>query len=95
VHEQLYGSRNLSAVNFARYIEALIPELCRAGGSTERVFLYYGEVRATDKRGAGGGILRALRTFQAEHHILTGSLTGGHPYTFERLVDSRFGHYIG
>src|SRR4051812_48972383 len=37
VHEQLYGSRNLSAVNLARYAEALIPELCRASGASERV----------------------------------------------------------
>lgn len=37
VHEQLYGSHNLSAVNLARYIEALISELCRASGSSERV----------------------------------------------------------
>ena len=37
VHEQLYGSRNLSAVNLARYAEALIPELCRASGAADRV----------------------------------------------------------
>jgi two-component system, sensor histidine kinase PdtaS len=37
VHEQLYGSRNLSAVNLARYIEALIPELWRASGTGDRV----------------------------------------------------------
>jgi PAS domain S-box-containing protein len=37
VHEQLYGSRNLSSVNLARYTEALIPELCRASGAAERV----------------------------------------------------------
>ncbi|HXV37917.1 MAG TPA: beta-ketoacyl synthase N-terminal-like domain-containing protein [Myxococcota bacterium] len=37
VHEQLYGSSNLSAVNLARYTEALIPELCRASGVSEQV----------------------------------------------------------
>jgi two-component system, sensor histidine kinase PdtaS len=37
VHEQLYGSSNLSAVNLARYTEALIPELCRASGVGEQV----------------------------------------------------------
>lgn len=37
VHEQLYGSRNLSAVNLARYAEALITELCRASGVADQV----------------------------------------------------------
>jgi two-component sensor histidine kinase len=37
VHEQLYGSRNLSAVNVARYTEALIAELLRASGVMDRV----------------------------------------------------------
>jgi len=37
VHEQLYGSRNLSAVNLARYTEALVSELCRASGVLDRV----------------------------------------------------------
>jgi two-component sensor histidine kinase len=37
VHEHLYGSRNLAAVNLARYVEALIPSLCRASVAAERV----------------------------------------------------------
>lgn len=37
VHEHLYGSRNLAAVNLARYVEALIPSLCRASIAAERV----------------------------------------------------------
>lgn len=37
VHEQLYGSRNLSAVNLARYVEALIPALFRTSNVGERV----------------------------------------------------------
>ena len=28
------------------------------GGTTERIFLFYAEVRATDKKGSGGGVLR-------------------------------------
>ena len=39
VHEQLYGSRNLSVVNLARYVEALVTELCRASGLADRVEL--------------------------------------------------------
>jgi PAS domain S-box-containing protein len=40
VHEHLYGSRNLAAVNLARYVEALIPSLCRASVAAERVAVH-------------------------------------------------------
>jgi len=36
LHEQLYASGNLSSINFGRYIEALLPRLCRTGAA-ERI----------------------------------------------------------
>jgi PAS domain S-box-containing protein len=91
VHEQLYGSRNLSAVNLARYAEALIPELCRASGISERVSvaLELDEVELNPERAIPCGLVVGELVTNALKHAFPGERHGTLQVRLERLPAER------
>jgi two-component system, sensor histidine kinase PdtaS len=91
VHEQLYGSRNLSAVNLARYTEALIPELCRASGAGERVavILDLVEVELAPERAIPCGLLVSELVTNALKHAFPDQRKGSLHVQLERLPRAR------
>jgi len=91
VHEQLYGSRNLSAVNFARYTEALIPELCRASGTGERVevVLKLDDVELVPERAIPCGLLVSELVTNALKHAFPDQRRGSLHVELGRLPASR------
>jgi two-component sensor histidine kinase len=91
VHEQLYGSHNLSAVNLARYVEALVPELCRASGVGERVqvVLALDEVELVPERAIPCGMLVSELVTNALKHAFPGERRGSLLVRLERLRPAR------
>jgi PAS domain S-box-containing protein len=91
VHEQLYGSRNLSAVNFARYTEALIQQLCLASGVGERVevVLKLANVELVPERAIPCGLLVSELVTNALKHAFPGERRGSLQVGLERLLPSR------
>jgi two-component sensor histidine kinase len=91
VHEQLYGSRNLSAVNLARYTEALIPELCRASGVGERVVveLQLIDVELAPERAIPCGLLVSELVTNALKHAFPGERRGLLQVLLERASETR------
>ncbi len=87
VHEQLYGSRNLSAVNLARYTEALIPELWRASGVGERVAvgLQLADVELGPERAIPCGLLVSELVTNALKHAFPGGRSGKLNVSLEQL----------
>lgn len=87
VHEQLYGSRNLSAVNLARYTEALIPELWHASGVGERVAveLRLAEVELGPERAIPCGLLVSELVTNALKHAFPGGRRGTLSVVLEKL----------
>jgi PAS domain S-box-containing protein len=91
VHEQLYGSSNLSAVNLARYIEALIPELFRASGVGPRVAvqLRLDEVELVPERAIPCGLLVSELVTNALKHAFPDERTGSLEVHLERVPEAR------
>jgi len=91
VHEQLYGSRNLSAVNLARYAETLIPELCRASGVAERVniALELDDVELNPERAIPCGLVVGELVTNALKHAFPGDRRGTLQVRLERLPADR------
>jgi PAS domain S-box-containing protein len=91
VHEQLYGSRNLSAVNLARYIEALIPELWRASGAGDRVDvqLVLDEVELSPERAIPCALLVSELVTNALKHAFPGDRRGTLKVGLSRLEPAR------
>jgi PAS domain S-box-containing protein len=91
VHEQLYGSRNLSAVNLARYTEALIPELCRASGTIERVAVVLDlvDVELAPERAIPCGLLVSELVTNALKHAFPDQRKGSLYVQLERLPEAR------
>lgn len=91
VHEQLYGSRNLSAVNLARYTEALIPELCRASGVGERVAvaLELADVELGPERAIPCGLVLSELVTNAFKHAFPGERSGTLQVAIEKLPASK------
>jgi PAS domain S-box-containing protein len=91
VHEQLYGSRNLSAVNLARYTEALIPELCRASGVGERVEveLALEDVQLVPERAIPCGLVVSELATNALKHAFPGERRGKLSVRLERVAAGR------
>ncbi len=91
VHEQLYGSRNLSAVNLARYTEALIPELCRASGAAERVTVVLDlvDVELAPERAIPCGLLVSELVTNALKHAFPDQRKGSLHVRLERLPAAR------
>jgi PAS domain S-box-containing protein len=91
VHEQLYGSRNLSAVNLARYTEALIPELCRASSAGERVEvqLELAELELVPERAIPCALVMSELVTNALKHAFPGDRRGVLRVRLERLHDQQ------
>ena len=91
MHEQLYGSRNLSAVNLARYIEALIPELVRASGVGERVavLLRLDDVELVPERAIPCGLVVSELVTNALKHAFPGERAGTLEIQLERVPNAR------
>jgi PAS domain S-box-containing protein len=91
VHEQLYGSRNLSAVNFARYAEALVPELCHASGLGDRieVKLRLEDVELHPERAVPCGLLLSELVTNALKHAFPEQRQGVLSIELERLPKAR------
>jgi len=91
VHEQLYGSRNLSAVNLARYIEALIPELWRASGAGDKVDvqLALDEVELSPERAIPCALLVSELVTNALKHAFPGERRGSLEVALKRLPQAR------
>ncbi|HYQ18015.1 MAG TPA: histidine kinase dimerization/phosphoacceptor domain -containing protein [Polyangiaceae bacterium] len=91
VHEQLYGSHNLSAVNLARYIEALIPELWRASGADGRVAvrLRLDDIELVPERAIPCGLLVSELVTNALKHAFPGERAGSLEIELERLPERR------
>jgi PAS domain S-box-containing protein len=91
VHEQLYGSNNLSAVNLAHYIQALIPELYRASGVGPRVAvqLQLDEVELVPERAIPCGLLVSELVTNALKHAFPGERTGSLEIQLERVAEAR------
>jgi PAS domain S-box-containing protein len=91
VHEQLYGWRNLAAVNFARYIEALVPELCRASGAGERVTVVFDllNVELRPERAIPCGLLVSELVTNALKHAFPDRRDGVLQVRLERVPDGR------
>jgi len=91
VHEQLYGSRNLSAVNLARYAEALIPELWRASGAGDRVevVLKLDDVELVPERAIPCGLLVSELVTNALKHAFPGERRGSLHVELQRLPAAR------
>lgn len=89
VHEQLYGSRNLSAVNFARYVEALIPELCRATADRVNVVLDVLDIELPPERAIPCGLLVSELVTNAIKHAFPDDRRGSLRVQLERVPQSR------
>jgi two-component system, sensor histidine kinase PdtaS len=91
VHEQLYGSNNLSAVNLAHYIEALIPELFRASGVGARVSvqLRLADVELVPERAIPCGLLVSELVTNALKHAFPGGRPGSLEVQLERVPEAR------
>ncbi|HEX2872613.1 MAG TPA: histidine kinase dimerization/phosphoacceptor domain -containing protein [Polyangiaceae bacterium] len=91
VHEQLYGSRNLSAVNFARYTEALIPELHRASGAGDRVEVVLDllEVELPPERAIPCGLLVSELVTNSLKHAFPDERRGSLHVQLERVPAAR------
>jgi PAS domain S-box-containing protein len=91
VHEQLYGSRNLSAVNLARYAEALVPELCHASGAAERIelLLRLEDVELHPERAVPCGLVLSELVTNALKHAFPGQRRGQLTVELERLPRAR------
>lgn len=91
VHEQLYGSRNLSAVNLARYVEALVPELCHASGASGRVELklVLEDVELHPERAVPCGLLLSELVTNALKHAFPGERRGVLTVVVARLPGER------
>jgi PAS domain S-box-containing protein len=91
VHEQLYGSRNLSAVNLARYTEALIPELWRASGVGERVAvtLDLTEVELGPERAIPCGLVVSELVTNVFKHAFPGGRRGNLSVTLQRQAPAQ------
>jgi PAS domain S-box-containing protein len=91
VHEQLYGSRHLSAVNFARYTEALVSELCRASGASERIEirLALDSVELLPERAIPCGLLVSELVTNALKHAFPADRSGVVDVMLERVPSGR------
>jgi len=89
VHEQLYGSRNLSAVNFARYIEALIPELCRGTADRVDVLLDLLDIELPPERAIPCGLVVSELVTNAIKHAFPDERRGSLQVQLERVPPSR------
>jgi two-component sensor histidine kinase len=89
VHEQLYGSRNLSAVNFARYIEALIPELCRGTAGRVDVVLDLLDIELPPERAIPCGLVVSELVTNAIKHAFPGDRRGRLQVQLERVPHAR------
>jgi PAS domain S-box-containing protein len=91
VHEQLYGSRNLSSVNLARYTEALVPELCHASGVAERVelVLRLEDVELHPERAVPCGLLISELVTNALKHAFPDQRPGVLTVQLERLPSAK------
>jgi PAS domain S-box-containing protein len=91
VHEQLYGSRNLSAVNFARYAEALIPELHRASGAGDRVAVVLDllEIELPPERAIPCGLLVSELVTNSLKHAFPNERCGSLHVQLERVPATR------
>lgn len=89
VHEQLYGSRNLSAVNLARYTEALIPELLHASGASDRVQveLKLADVELVPERAIPCALVVSELVTNALKHAFPGERAGRLTVRLERLPE--------
>jgi two-component system, sensor histidine kinase PdtaS len=89
VHEQLYGSRNLSAVNFARYIEALIPELCRGTAGRVEVVLDLLDIELPPERAIPCGLVVSELVTNAIKHAFPDDRRGCLQVQLERVPEAR------
>ncbi|HEY6077551.1 MAG TPA: histidine kinase dimerization/phosphoacceptor domain -containing protein [Polyangiaceae bacterium] len=91
VHEQLYGSRNLSAVNLARYTEALVSELCRASGVLDRVRveLALADVEMAPERAIPCALLVSELVTNSLKHAFPGERPGCLRVELQRLAAGR------
>lgn len=89
VHEQLYGSRNLSAVNFARYVEALIPELCRGTADRVDVVLDLLDIELPPERAIPCGLVVSELVTNAIKHAFPDDRRGVLTVQLERLPPAR------
>ena len=91
VHEQLYSSRILSAVNLARYAGALIPELYRASGVGVRVAiqLELEDVELLPERAIPCGLVVSELVTNALKHAFPGQRRGNLQVKLERLPAKR------
>jgi two-component sensor histidine kinase len=91
VHEQLYGSRNLSAVNLARYAEALVPELCHASGAGQRIelALRLEDVELHPERAVPCGLVLSELVTNALKHAFPDDRRGVLTVELERLPRAR------
>jgi two-component sensor histidine kinase len=89
VHEQLYGSRNLSAVNFARYVEALIPELCRGTAGRVQVVLNLLEIELAPERAIPCGLVVSELVTNAIKHAFPDDRRGSLQVQLERVPEAR------
>ena len=89
VHEQLYGSRNLAVVNFARYIEALIPELCRGMAERVDVVLDLLDVELPPERAIPCGLLVSELVTNALKHAFPNERRGSLQVQLERVSGQR------
>ena len=90
VHEQLYGSRNLSAVNLANYIQALIPALCRTSMAADRVevSLSLEDVELMPERAIPCGLLVSELVTNALKHAFPDERRGTLEVRLARIVPS-------
>ncbi len=91
VHEQLYGARNLSAVNLARYTEELVSELTRASGVSDRVRieLDLAEVELVPERAIPCALLVSELVTNALKHAFPGDRPGCLRVELARVPDAR------
>lgn len=89
VHEQLYGSRNLSVVNFGQYIQALIPELCRGTAERIDVVLDLLDVELPPERAIPCGLLVSELVTNALKHGFPNGCRGTLKVQLERVPGQR------
>ncbi len=87
VHEQLYGSTNLSAVNLASYVQALIPALCRTSdaGARVEVVLELEDVELIPERAVPCGLLVSELVTNALKHAFPDERRGVLEIKLKRL----------